>query len=79
MFHGEVEEKVIAETSCHRSLKSLRSYEHTSQQQQQNVSSMINTTVEKEQEREKKSVGLLNTKQEVINDDIKPAIPSQAL
>ena len=48
-------------------------------QQQQNVSSMINTTVEKEQEREKKSVGLLNTKQEVINDDIKPAIPSQAL
>ena len=47
-------------------------------QQQQNVSSMINTTVEKEQdyEQERKSVGLLDTTQ-VIDDDI--AIPSQAL
>ena len=29
MFHAEVEEKVIAETSGHRSLKALRSYEAT--------------------------------------------------
>jgi len=33
MFRAEVEERVIAETSGHRSLKALRSYEHTSQQQ----------------------------------------------
>ena len=38
MFQAQVEEKVIAETSSHKSLKVLRCYEHTSQQQQQNVS-----------------------------------------
>ena len=29
MFNGEVDKRVIAETSGHRSLKALRSYEHT--------------------------------------------------
>jgi len=52
VLHAEVKEKVIAETSGQRSLKALRSYERTSQQQQQNVSSMIKTTIEKEQDNE---------------------------
>ena len=44
MFNGEVEEKVIAETSGHKSLKALRSYEHTCKQKLQNVSRVINET-----------------------------------
>ena len=44
MFNGEVDEKVIAETSGHKSLKALRSYEHTCQQKLQNVSRVINET-----------------------------------
>ena len=43
-FNGEVDEKVIAETSGHKSLKALRSYEHTCQQKLQNVSRVINET-----------------------------------
>lgn len=42
MFNGEVDEKVIAETSGHKSLKALRSYEHTCKQKLQNVSRVIN-------------------------------------
>jgi len=38
MFQAEVEENVNAEESGH---KSLRSYERTSQEQQQNVSNKI--------------------------------------
>ena len=46
MFNGEVDEKVIAETSGHRSLKALRSYEHTCKQKLQNVSRIINKTTQ---------------------------------
>ena len=42
MFNGEVDDKVIAETSGHKSLKALRSYEHTCQQKLQNVSQQSN-------------------------------------
>jgi len=45
MFQAEVEENVIAEASGH---KSLRSYEHTSQEEQQNVSSKINASYHSE-------------------------------
>ena len=44
MFNGEVDEKVIAETSGHRSLKALRSYEHTCKRKLQDVSRIINKT-----------------------------------
>ena len=46
MFNGKVDEKVIAETSGHRSLKALRSYEHTCKQKLQNVSRIINKTTQ---------------------------------
>ena len=42
MFSGEIDEKIIAEASGHRSLKALRAYEHTSQQKLQNASRVIN-------------------------------------
>ena len=46
MLNGEVDKKVIAETSGYRSLKALRSYEHTCKRKSQNVSRsrMINKT-----------------------------------
>ena len=44
MFNGEVDEKVIAETSGHRSLKALKSYEHTCKRKLQDVSRIINKT-----------------------------------
>ena len=75
MFNAEVEEKVIAEISGYRSLKAQRSYEQTSVPQQQNGSSVINTTVE-DDEQETKSAGLLSAKQEVMGND---KLPSQAL
>ena len=34
MFNEGIPEKVIAETSGHKTMKALRCYEHTSQQQQ---------------------------------------------
>ena len=42
MFNGEIDEKIIAEASGHRSLKALRAYEHTSQLKLQNASRIIN-------------------------------------
>ena len=42
MFTSGISEKVIADTSGHRSTKALRCYEHTSEQQQQAVSAVIN-------------------------------------
>ena len=50
MFNGEVEEKIIAEKSGHKSLKALRCYEHTSEQKLQNVSRVINETTEAAEE-----------------------------
>jgi len=44
MFTNGIPEKVIAETSGHRSTKALRCYEHTSVQQQQVVSRVINSS-----------------------------------
>ena len=42
MFNSEVEEKIIAEISGHRSTKALRIYEHTSQLQMKQVTHVIN-------------------------------------
>ena len=42
MFNKGIPEKVIAETSGHKTMKALRCYEHTSQQQQQAVTAVIN-------------------------------------
>ena len=42
MFTSGISEKVIADTSGHRSTKALRCYEHTSEQQQQAVSAVVN-------------------------------------
>ena len=44
MFNGQMDEKVIAETSDHESLKSLKSYEHTCKEKLQNVSRVLNET-----------------------------------
>ena len=63
MFQAQVEEKVITEMCGHKSLKALRCHEHTSQQQQQNVSNIINATVKEEDDNsgsEKVSLGLLD-------------------
>ena len=38
MFNGQVDEIVIAETTGYKSLKALRSYEHTCKEKLQNVS-----------------------------------------
>ena len=42
MFNSGVEEKIIAETSGHRSTKALRMYEHTSHLQMKQVTRVIN-------------------------------------
>ena len=67
MFNGEVDEKVIAETSGHKSLKALRNYEHTCEQKLQNVSRVIN------ERRNTHSTGLTVTealkKEQTINDE----------
>ena len=42
MFNSGVEEKIIAETSGHRSTKALRMYEHTSHLQMKQVTCVIN-------------------------------------
>ena len=44
MFNSGIPEKVITETSGHRSTKALRLYEHTSEQQKQDVTKIINST-----------------------------------
>ena len=69
MFNRGIPEKVIAETSGHRSTKALRCYEQTCEQQRQAVTAVINqaefvstvkeetktvTKVKKEEEIEKK-------------------------
>ena len=41
MFKAEVPEKIIVEKSGHKSLKSLRGYEHTSSEQQQAAGRVI--------------------------------------
>ena len=42
MFNNGVEEKIIAETSGHKSIKALRVYERTSEQQMKQVTRVIN-------------------------------------
>ena len=42
MFNYGAEEKIIAETSGHRSTKALRVYEHPSEKQMKQVTSVIN-------------------------------------
>ena len=42
MFNSGLQEKVIAETSRHKSVKALRCYEHTSTAQQQEVTASVN-------------------------------------
>ena len=51
MFNNGIPEKVIAETSGHRSIKALRCYEHTSEEQKQAVTAVINSShaLEKQQ------------------------------
>ena len=51
MFNNGIPEKVIAETSGHRSIRALRCYEHTSEQQKQAVTAVINSShaLEKQQ------------------------------
>ena len=44
MFNGQVDDKVIAEMSGHKSLKALRSYEHICKEKLQNVSRVLNET-----------------------------------
>ena len=44
MFTSGIEEKIIAETSGHKSTKVLRAYERTSEQQRKHVTSIINQT-----------------------------------
>jgi len=44
MLTSGVEEKIITETSGHRSTKALRTYEHTSEQQRKRVTHVINQT-----------------------------------
>jgi len=44
MFNSGVEEKIIAETSGHKSIKALRVYERTSEQQRKQVTRVINQT-----------------------------------
>ena len=44
MFNGQVDEIVIAETTGYKSLKALRSYEHTCKEKLQNVSRVLNET-----------------------------------
>ena len=42
MFNSGVSEKVITDTSGHKSIKALRCYERKSEQQQQQVTAVIN-------------------------------------
>ena len=42
MFNGGVPEKVIAENSGHKSMKALRQYEHTSQDQFRAATECVN-------------------------------------
>ena len=67
MFNSGIPEKVIAETSGHRSTKSLRFYEHTSVQQQQAVTQAINSSksIEKTQD----------TEHPGVKEECKPSIP----
>ena len=44
MYNTGVPEKLIAETSRHKSTKALRQYEHTSQEQQKAVTSVLNNS-----------------------------------
>ena len=43
MYNAGVPEKLIAETSGHKSTKALHQYKHTSQEQQKAVTSVLNT------------------------------------
>ena len=58
MFNGEIDEKIIAEASGHRSLKALRAYEHTSQLKLQNASRIINEESKPQQGDKKQDLGL---------------------
>ena len=42
VFNGQADKKVTAEISGHKSLKALRSYEHTCKEKLQNVSRVLN-------------------------------------
>ena len=44
IFNGQVDEKVIAEASGHKTLKALRSYEHTCKEKLKNVSRVLSET-----------------------------------
>ena len=67
MFNSGIPEKVIAKTSGHRSTKALRFYEHTSVQQQQAVTQVINSSksIEKTQD----------TEHPGVKEECKPSIP----
>lgn len=53
LFSHNVPEKVIQEVTGHRSLVGLRSYEHTSMEQERNVTLMLNSMVQAEEKEEK--------------------------
>ena len=57
-FNGEIDEKIIAEASGHRSLKALRAYEHTYQLKLQNASRIINEESKPQQGDKKQDLGL---------------------
>ena len=52
MFNVGIPEKIIAETSGHRSTKALRFYERTNAEQEEAVTAIINSAVGKEVEKE---------------------------
>ena len=44
MFNGQVNETIVSETSGHRSLKALRSYEHAYKEKLQIISRVLHET-----------------------------------
>ena len=74
MFNCGIPEKVIAETSGHKSTKALRCYEHTSLQQKQAVTKVINRSVTQSMEESCESeVAIPPSKEEKA--EYKPTFP----
>lgn len=81
MLNSGIPEKVIAEQSGHRSLKALRCYEHTSLEQQLDVTKAINQIatveeVEKKEEAEKENVAPIADEKPLIKTEAEESATS---
>ena len=76
MFNSGLSEKVICETSGHRSMKALRCYEHTSNELQKQVTAVVNLDSNKENKKPLNDTCIKeDTKEDIKVDKPKPTVP----